>query len=707
MYASLKPIVFALFFTGMMALFLQSVWRMFRLMMLGQPRKNFLSDIVDRVGAVIYLVFFQRRVVRETFGWNHVVFFWGFMIITVGHIEFLLRGAFPAFSLGFLGDPIYHAILGAEDFMAFVVLFAVGFALYRRIVVKPSYIHHDSKEGYLILSLIATVMLSYFGAMAFGMVGDAPFVAGHEGALNVAQVFAFMVSWVPETPAYVASEVFWWIHAVVLMVFLNVIPKSKHIHLLGAIPNIFLHKREKHKAALTRLDFEDEEAMSFGVGKVDDFSWKGLLDTYACTECGRCTKYCPATRTGKALDPQQLIHDIRGNLYHNGDMLLADRPITEVSRTPAEWEPELPLIAEEEADRKVGLQTSREVLWGCTNCGACVQACPVLIDHVDAIMDMRRYLTLTEGAVSAEWTNTFNNMERNSNPWGIGADKRGDWAKALGLKEWGGSEDADKFEYLFWVGCAGSYDISAQKTVKAFADILDAAGITYAILGQNEGCTGDPARRGGNEYLFDALAQTNVATLDEMGVKKVVTACPHCFNTLQNEYRAFGGDYDVVHHSQLIAQLLDDGRLDVVDSELKNVVFHDPCFLGRWNDEVEAPRRSLAAVKHLQVLEMEDNRKKSMCCGAGGAQMWKEEEEGDERVNIVRTQQAIDTGASAVAVACPFCKTMIDDGVKHHGKEEMPVLDIAEVIAGALSPDAKAKVAAIREQATSGAEADA
>ncbi len=708
--AYLKPILFGLFFLGMMGLFVHSVWRMFRLLALGGPRSRAvaLRDIPDRIGAVIYLVFFQRRVVRETFGWNHVIFFWGFLIISVGHLEFLVRGAFPRFSFGaFLPTPAYHAILAGEDIMAFIVLFAVVAAVYRRAVVKPSHIHHASREGFLILTLIALVMITYFGAMGFGIQAGADgILLDHAGSLTVSSAVGAAVSGVEPSAAYVISEVFWWAHAVVLLAFLNVIPKSKHIHLLGAIPNIFLHKREKHKAALDRLDLEDENATSFGVGMVHQFSWKALLDTYACTECGRCNQQCPATRTGKALNPQQLIHDIRGNLYANGDELLAKRGYFEVKPAPADFEPSLALIAETEEERTKYRQTSREVLWGCTNCGACVEACPVLIDHVDAIMDLRRYLTLTEGAVSAELTATFTNIERNSNPWGIGADQRGDWATPLGLKFWGGTEDAQRYEYLFWVGCAGSYDDSAQKTVKAFADILDAAGVTYAILGKGEQCSGDPARRAGNEYLFDSLAQANVATLNEMGVKKVVTACPHCFNTLKNEYPAFGGNYDVLHHSQLIAKLLDEGRLDLGKGALENVAFHDPCFLGRWNDELEAPRRSLAGVKHLQVLEMEDHGKKSLCCGAGGAQMWKEEEEGHTRVNVKRTEQALATGAAAVAVGCPFCKTMIGDGLKHHGKEEeVQVLDLAEVVAAALTPEARAKIAAARSPAAEAAPA--
>lgn len=686
-YASVvKPVLFALFLLGSLAFFARSVWRLARLARLGKEHPGLFNDPVDRIGKVIYLVFFQRKVVDEKFGWNHVIFFWAFMIITVGHIEFLLRGVFPNFSLSFLGDPLYHAILGGEDVMAFLVLFAVGAAVFRRAVIKPNYIHLTI-DAYRILGMITLVMVTYFLANAFGMQGDHPNLAGHGDALPVSRVVATWVTGVsPELAGGFLFELFWWSHAVVLMAFLNYIPHSKHLHLLGAIPNIYVHKREKPRGALTKLDFENSE--SFGVGKSTDFTWKALLDTYACTECGRCDLYCPARRTGKPLEPQQVIHDIRDNLALNGDDILKERPLFAFAQAPADFDPKLPLIAESEEVRQKG-QTSRDVLWACTSCGACVEACPVLIDHVDTIMDMRRHLTLMEGDVSPELANTFKNIENNYNPWGIGHDKRADWAEGLGLKYWGGSEDASKFEYLFWVGCAGSYDNRAQKTMKAFIRVLDAAGVTYAILGQNERCTGDPARRAGNEYMFDEIAKTNVATLNELGVKKVVTACPHCFNTLQNEYPAFGGDYDVMHHSQLISQLLGEGRLKLDQEVVKKVTFHDPCFLGRWNDETEAPRKSLAAVRRLNVVEVEASGKKGFCCGAGGAQMWMEEHTGT-RVNVERTRQLLEVEPEVVAVACPFCMTMIEDGVKSFDKEEsVKVLDIAEVVASALTPSAQ------------------
>ena len=677
-YSAVKSVLFAILFAAGMGGFAWSVWRMTRLLRLGQDVSSFVPAIIDRIGAVVYFVFMQRRVVDEKFGWNHVIFFWGFLIITVGHIEFLVRGVFPAFSMSFLGEPLYNAILVGEDLLAFIVLFAVAAALFRRAVVRPSHIHATT-EGYVILGLIAGVMVTYFLAMGFGIASDHPEML-HEDTLIISNVVASALAGVPDATAWYGYEVFWWAHAVILLVFLNVIPLSKHLHLLGAIPNIFAYKKNKHKAALDRIDFETAEV--YGKSKFNEFSWKALLDTYACTHCGRCDMYCPAKRTGKPLEPQQLIHDLRDNMYINGDQILSQRGIFDFAQAPEDFEPELPLIAESEEARKEG-QTSPEVLWGCTNCGACVQACPVLIDHVDAIMDMRRHLTLMEGNVQPELATTFQNIERNYNPWGIGADKRADWVEAQGLKMWEQSEtngSSAEFEYLFWVGCAGSYDNRAQKTVKAFTQIMDEAGIQYAVLGQKEKCTGDPLRRGGNEYQFDELAQENVQTLNELGVNKIVTACPHCLNTLKNEYPAFGGEYDVMHHTQLIDQLIADNRIELSEDVSRKVTYHDPCFLSRWNDETEAPRRSIQANRSLQLVEMKEHGKKSFCCGAGGAQMW-QEEQNDDRVNVERVRQATETKADTIAVGCPFCMTMITDGVKATDNEEkIEVLDVAELV---------------------------
>jgi Fe-S oxidoreductase len=681
LYHELKPFIFALFFLGAMGAFARSTWRLARLARLGKDRADMFRDPVDRFGQVIYLVFFQRKVLGDRFGWNHAIFFWGFLVIFVGHIEFIMRGIFPWFTLSFLGDFAYGWIVRGGDVMAGIVLVAVGLAVFRRIVVRPKHIDNLSTDAFRILGMIGNVMVTYFLATAFAIRGGHPDVAHIAGYLPFSTFFSgFFSGVVAVDAAGLWYEMFWWAHAVVLFSFLNYIPHSKHLHLLGAIPNIYVHERTKHRAALTKLDFEASEV--WGVGKVTDFTWKGLLDTYACTECGRCDLYCPANNTRKPLKPQAVIHDMKDNLMINGDAILATRGVFEFTAAPADFEPSLPLIANSEETRQKG-QTSPEVLWACTSCGACVNACPVLIDHVDAIMDMRRHMTLMMGNVSPELANTFKNIENNYNPWGIGADKRADWAEGLGLHFWGGSADAERFEYLFWVGCAGSYDNRAQKTMKALTQILEQGGVTYAILGTSEKCTGDSARRTGNEYLFDAMAKENVQTLNDFGVKKIVTACPHCFNTLKNEYPAFGGHYEVVHHTQLIDELIGSGRITLSEEMMKKVTFHDPCFLGRWNDETEAPRRSLAAVRHLSLVEMEAHGAKSFCCGAGGGQMWMEED-ADKRVNVERTRQALAVEPEVIAVACPFCMTMIEDGVKHHGAEDVKVMDVAEVVAAAM-----------------------
>lgn len=682
-YAGVKPLLFALFFVSAMGLFTRSCWRIARLVRLGKDRSGHFDDPVDRIGDLLYVGFGQRRVVRERFGWNHVVFFWAFVIITIGHAEFILRGIFPSFSLHFLGRVINSWLVLGADLMAFFVLFAVAFALFRRLVVRPRHIDFRSIDAFRILGMITAVMITYFLAMGAGVRG------GHRDVVEIAQWFpvsnvvAGLFETVPtDTARGVLYELFWWCHAGVLMVFLNYIPYSKHVHLLGALPNIYLRERKKPKAALSTIDFEASE--TFGVGKITDFTWKALLDPYACTECGRCDLYCPATNTGKPLKPQKVIHDMKANLRGNGERILSERGVLRFARAAEDFEPTLPLIAETEDAAKPG-QISRDVLWACTTCGACVEACPVLIDHVDAIVDMRRYLAMTEGAVSPELALTYKNIENNYNPWGIGADKRADWAEGLGLRLWGSSSDASRYEYLFWVGCAGSFDNRAQRTVKALARVLDAAGVSYAILGQKEKCTGDPLRRTGNEYAFTELAKENVTTLNDLGVKRIVTACPHCFSTLKNDYPVFGGSYEVVHHSQLIAQLIEDGRLVLDDDVVRRVVFHDPCYLGRWNNEFEAPRAAISAVPRLHVLEMDRSREKSFCCGAGGGQMWMEEKIGT-RVNLERTRQALETNPDAIGVACPFCMTMLEDGVKAMSREEdIEVLDVAEIVASALS----------------------
>ncbi|MYH88163.1 MAG: 4Fe-4S dicluster domain-containing protein, partial [Acidimicrobiaceae bacterium] len=432
--------------------------------------------------------------------------------------------------------------------------------------------------------------------------------------------------------------------------------------------NMYLSDKDRPKGAMKampNLVEGDTELETFGASVVEDFTWKQLLDTDACTMCGRCTSVCPAHATGKPLDPREIVLKTGEVMARTGDPATSppigvDSEIT----VPANWM----------FDR-----ITNDELWSCTSCKACDEICPVNIEILDKILDMRRYLTLMESDFPSELGQAFRSMENSSNPWGMSQSERADWGRNIeGLTIISG-DDPLTAEYLYWVGCAGSFDDKNKKVTQAMAQLMQRAEVDFAILGPAENCTGDSARRSGNEYLFQMLASQNIETLNAMGVKKIITQCPHCFNTLANEYPQLGGHYEVVHHSQFLEWLADQGRLDLSDARLEErVVYHDSCYLGRHNDVYMAPRKVLGKLGGIEVVEAQRNGTKGMCCGAGGARMWMEETIG-EKVNDVRAQELVDTGASRVATACPFCYIMMDDGVKAVGKEpeEVQVADIA------------------------------
>ena len=406
----------------------------------------------------------------------------------------------------------------------------------------------------------------------------------------------------------------------------------------------------------------DENAESFGVGSVEEFSWKQLLDSMTCVECGRCTSVCPANSTGKKLDPRLMIHHLKDAMM-------------EASEKPADQRRDL-----------IGGVVSREELWDCTTCGACVEACPLHIEHIPAIVDMRRYMTMTEGEMPSELQGTLQNLEVHSNPWGISNSQRADWAKGLDVTTMAEKSDVD---YLFWVGCAGSFDDRYKKVSQSIASVMQNAGVSFSILGTEEKCNGDTARRSGNEYLADMQIQENIDTMKRYGVKKIVTGCPHCFNTIKNEYPDFGYKAEVIHHSELISDLVKSGKVKSTNSkkvaeEVSKVTYHDSCYLGRHNDVYSAPREALSQATGGEVTEMQRTKDNGFCCGAGGARMWMEETVG-ERINVNRAGEAIGTGAKTIATACPFCMTMMNDGVKAHGKEDdVAVKDIAEIVASSI-----------------------
>lgn len=577
---------------------------------------------------------------------------WTFLSILI--VEFLALFIVAVGS----GKDIYESIV--QNFSLLVLTGLIYFA-YRRWILRAKGLDIPSPQSAIVISLIGTLMLST-------LVGSASkaFLDGHNTSwvnhivLSILKFFGLDQSY----EAKALYEITWWIHIATVYIFLAYIPNSKHSHLLYAPVNFFLVK-DQPRGAMNYMDIEN--STTWGAGNVTELPWTSLLDSLSCIECGRCTVQCPANRTGKPLDPKKIMVDIKHAMMDYAKEILKSNEETVSSRIIGE-----PYITEEE-------------LWSCTSCYACVEACPVGNNQLEAILEMRRYLVLAESNFPSQLQNAFVNMENNFNPWGMGAHTRADWAEGLGVKTL--AEDPD-VELLYWVGCAASFDDRNKKVARSLVQILQKAGIKFGILGTEENCSGDSARRGGNEYLYQTLAQTNIETLNRYNVKKIVTACPHCFNTLKNEYPQFGGHYEVYHHSEFIEKLLQEGRIQLDEnavSQMKTLrgTYHDSCYLGRYNNVYDAPRNLIEASIGNSIAEPVDHRKSGLCCGAGGAQMWMEEKY--ERVNLKRTEQLLDTGADTIGVGCPFCMIMITDGVKAKGVEEdVKVLDISEIVLSAL-----------------------
>jgi Fe-S oxidoreductase len=688
----MKQLIFAALLAIATGVFFWTMQRYVRVMLLGgaDPRPRF-----DQLGKRLenILVFFvgQKKVAETQLkpamkSWHHLLIFWGFLIITIGTVELIVSGLFPSFRLSLLiGDLLGGWLATTIDVMNLVVLSMIGYAFYRRVVVRPRLIPMNLDAG-LILGGIGTLMISYFGFTAFRAIA-----AGATGAdsapLSSLLVTAF--GGVGPGAAHALGEIFYWLHVITLLCFLNYLPYSKHIHLLGALPNIAFMNLSERKLDIPKMNLEDEN--QWGVGKFEQFSWKSLLDTYACTECARCSNYCPANATEKPLSPMQLIHDIRYEMLDRGTLQLElkyQQGLLDVSESMERERiaAEVKKIQDklDAMEPMVGGRIKEETLWSCTMCGACQEACPVFIEHPLKILQMRQNLVLQQEKVPADLSRTFRNIERNSNPWGIGADQRMDWAEGLDVPT---IEDKPNPEYLLWVGCAGAFDQRIRKQTQAMVKILNAAKVDYAVLGHQEACTGDPARRGGNEMLFQMQAEANVETLNSTGVKKVITSCPHCLHTLKNDYPQFGGIYEVIHHTQLIDHLNERNQIPLngADKEKAKVVYHDSCYLGRWNGEYEAPRSILKRLPVIQELvEPARQKNKGFCCGAGGGRMFMEEKIGT-RINRNRAEELVATGAKTIAVACPFCNVMMTDGMKDLNKEEeVRVLDVAELVAQSL-----------------------
>ena len=736
-----KQIAFAIFVIAAHVLFIYNVSRFARVAMLGRAA-NLPETWGERVGSLLKFFFGQRKVMEERSSWHHLAIYWGFLVLTIATTEMLISGLVGHwFTLGTIfGEPIYGVIRLAIDVMNAVVFTAVSYALIRRLFIKPSFVPANL-DALLILGAIMTLVLTHYGHHAWAMAAKGQLDPMMPVAATFGQLVGlFTAQGSTAVPAYdpgwahMASEIHWWGHMTIILGFLNYLPWSKHIHVLGSGPNILLRDHGQRmvmpKLQLFDGEADDPDALplmdNWGVGKVEDFSWKSLLDNYACTECARCTTYCPAFATDKPLSPMHLIHDLKDEMKERGFRVIDihdltkkigatteipaagieplppedDTPEAEAAQKQQEaWEAAgndaatKPLVDQVETIKQelaameplVGGRIKDETLWACTTCGACQEVCPVFIDHPLKIVQMRTHIVLNDesGRTPGELVNTFGNIENSGNPWGLPQEDRMQWASDLSVPTIADNPDA---EYLLFVGCAGSYSDISQKATRALVRCLEAAQVSYAVLGEDEPCTGDTLRRGGNEMAFQMLAQVNVDMLNEAGVKKIVASCPHCFHTLANEYPQFGGHYEVIHHSKLIAHLVDSGKLRVDTPLQKKLTYHDSCYLGRWNSVYDEPRKALAAATGQAPVELPRNRQHGFCCGAGGARMWMEED-AEKRVNVNRAKEVVEAGVDAVAVGCPFCKTMLTDGVKHFDKdEEIAVMDIAEVVAAAL-PD--------------------
>lgn len=649
-----------------------AIWR------LGKPRNRFSpQDIPKRIETVVQHVFLHKKLMRDFVpGLLHLVIFWGFVVLTLGTMEWFYHGFTGGKNFDFLGPSLYGWFCYSQDLFNALVFGAVAVAFYRRIVVKPKRMADNSAkskwDAYFILSLI-------WGLVITNLLTHSVSIHNGSNAYAAYQPVASALAGLWPSGQMISNEVhdaFWWAHLSIVLGFLNFLPFSKHLHVIVALPNVWFSKLEP-RGRLSRLNLDDQSITKFGAEKVEELTWKNLLDAYACTECGRCNEFCPTTNTGKDLRPKTLMINLRAAAHERAPVLiqLGDQVADEAAISKLNPEGQAMM-----AKDLVPGTFSDQFIWDCTTCGACVEACPVMIDHVDAIVDMRRALVLNKGSNPEEATNLFRNLETASNPWGFNDSTRQEWLIERGIPKY---EADQNFELLFYIGCAGSFDDRNKKVIDSVVKILQSASIKFGILGKEEKCNGETARRLGNEYLGQQMMAANKEVLERYKVSKILTTCPHCFNTLKNEYPEIGGNWEVIHHTDFINSLVSSGRIKPLQGKHKDVTFHDSCYIGRYNGIYEQPRNAIQAATGQPVIEMPRNREKGFCCGAGGGRMWLEEKTGT-RINVNRAEEAIASGAKEVSLGCPFCMTMMTDALKSKQREDIIVRDVAEIVADSL-----------------------